>query len=198
MKRIIMVSGAAILLLAAAFGQAPNTVRPLPGIKVASTGKMHTAVRLLADVRSIQPGSRFTAGVLMTMDPGWHTYWKNAGEAGLPTTIRWTLPDGITAGEIQWPIPEKHIEPGDILTYGYANKNMLLIPMQASASLKPGEALTLKGEVSWLECRTCLRTWQRDCGTEARGSRRQHPQGNAEFFKDMATGLLIHPAGISR
>ena len=157
MKRIIMVSGAAILLLAAAFGQAPNTVRPLPGIKVASTGKMHTAVRLLADVRSIQPGSRFTAGVLMTMDPGWHTYWKNAGEAGLPTTIRWTLPHGITAGEIQWPIPEKHIEPGDILTYGYANKNMLLIPMQASASLKPGEALTLKGEVSWLECeRVCV------------------------------------------
>ncbi len=147
MKRTVILSGLAVLLfVAATFGE--------PAKKGSSP---HTAVRLLADVQTVQPGSRFTVGVFMTMDPGWHTYWKNAGEAGLPTSIQWKLPEGITAGEIQWPLPEKHIEAGDILTYGYSNENMLLISMEASSSLKPASSITLKAEVSWLECeRVCV------------------------------------------
>jgi thiol:disulfide interchange protein/DsbC/DsbD-like thiol-disulfide interchange protein len=149
MKRLVQFSTAVVLILTAALVQ-PATSGP-------SKAKAHTTVRLLTDVQSIQPGSRFTVGVLMTMDPGWHTYWKNAGEAGLPTSVTWKLPQGITAGEIQWPLPEKHIESGDILTYGYANENMLLVPMEASSSLKAGSKVTLEAEVNWLECeRMCV------------------------------------------
>ncbi|RPH36165.1 hypothetical protein EHM92_04960 [bacterium] len=157
MKRLILLSIAAVLLSTAVPGQPAQNIPSLLGAKGVSSAKMHTAARLLADVRSIQPGTHFTVGLLMTMDPGWHTYWKNAGEAGLPTTVQWKLPEGITAGGIQWPLPEKHIEPGDILTYGYSNENMLLIAMEASSSLKPGSTVTLEGEVSWLECeRVCV------------------------------------------
>ena len=53
------------------------------------------------------------------MAPGWHTYWKFPGDAGIPTELKWKLPPGWKVGEIQWPIPLKLIEPGDIQVYGY-------------------------------------------------------------------------------
>ncbi|MFN0157628.1 MAG: protein-disulfide reductase DsbD family protein [Bacteroidota bacterium] len=112
----------------------------------------HTKVSLVADVRSVQPGSEFIVGVLMKMDPGWHTYWLNGGEAGLPTKIQWTLPDGITTGDIRWPLPHKYIEAGDVLTYGYEKENMLLVPMKASTTLVPGQTITLTAKIDWLEC----------------------------------------------
>lgn len=129
----------------------PATVSPQ------EAAKHHTRVTLLADVTSIAPGSEFTVGVLMEMDPGWHTYWKNGGEAGLPTEIAWTLPPGISAGEIHWPLPNKYLEEGDVLTYGYEKQTMLLVPMKAAQGLRPGERMTLDADVSWLECeRICV------------------------------------------
>jgi thiol:disulfide interchange protein/DsbC/DsbD-like thiol-disulfide interchange protein len=113
----------------------------------------HTAVTLLADVRSIAPGSQFTIGIRMRMEEGWHTYWKYAGEAGLPTQVSWKLPAGISAGAIQWPLPHKYVEGGEIVTFGYAHENMLMVPMTAAADLKPGTMLTLHANVSWLECK---------------------------------------------
>jgi thiol:disulfide interchange protein DsbD len=117
----------------------------------------HTKIRLLADVKAITPGSQFTIGVLMRMDEGWHTYWKNSGEAGLPTQIDWTVPEGFVAGEIQWPVPHKYNESDEVLTYGYERENMLFIPMTAPKTLKSGSTVTLKADVNWLECeRMCI------------------------------------------
>jgi thiol:disulfide interchange protein DsbD len=112
----------------------------------------HTLATLLADVEAVQPGADFTVGLRLRMDPGWHTYWKNSGEAGLPTYVEWDLPEGFEVGEIIWPVPEKHIEAGNILTFGYADETMLLIPVSAPATLEPGSRITLKGQASWLEC----------------------------------------------
>ncbi len=112
----------------------------------------HTDVTLVADVRGIVPGGKFTIGVLMKMDPGWHTYWENPGDAGLATRIRWDLPAGFAAGPIGWPLPHRSIDSGDVLSYGYSNENMLIIPFSAPSSLVPGASVTLKANVSWLEC----------------------------------------------
>ncbi len=120
----------------------------------ASSHTFHTQVTLLADVKSIQPGVPFTVGVLMKMDKGWHTYWQNAGEAGLPTEIAWTLPEGFTAGEIQWPLPHKYNESGDVLTYGYETETMLLAEVTPPTALATGTNVTLKAKVRWLECET--------------------------------------------
>jgi thiol:disulfide interchange protein/DsbC/DsbD-like thiol-disulfide interchange protein len=117
----------------------------------------HTSVALIADVKSVKPGLPFTVGIRMTMDPGWHTYWKNPGESGLATSVDWGLPSGLSAGEIGWPLPGKTVESGDVLTYGYAHENMLLVRMSPSPVLKPGSRLTVKAKVSWLECeKTCV------------------------------------------
>ncbi|MGB2958268.1 MAG: protein-disulfide reductase DsbD domain-containing protein [Bacteroidota bacterium] len=112
----------------------------------------HTLARLVADVESVEPGADFTLGVRLNMDPGWHTYWKNPGEAGLATRIDWELPEGFRAGEIMWPLPEKLIESGDVLTYGYGNETMLLVPFSAPSSSQAGTEVTFRAEVSWLEC----------------------------------------------
>ena len=112
----------------------------------------HTQVQLLLSADTARPGDTIWAGVDMKMDPDWHTYWKNPGEAGMATKIEWQLPPGVTAGEIQWPLPEK-LPPAEVTTYGYNNEVMLLVPLKIAADLKPGMALDLKANVSWLECK---------------------------------------------
>jgi len=112
----------------------------------------HTQVRLLLSADTVRPGDTIWAGVDMNMEPAWHTYWKNPGEAGMVTKIEWQLPPGVIAGEIQWPLPEK-LPPAEVTTYGYNNEVMLLVPLKIAADLKPGMALDLKANVSWLECK---------------------------------------------
>jgi thiol:disulfide interchange protein DsbD len=85
------------------------------------------------------------------MVPNWHTYWKFPGDAGLPTEITWTLPDGWKAGEIQWPIPLKLDEPGGIQIYGYHDEVLLLQEITPPASLKDSQ-VQLAAEASWLVC----------------------------------------------
>src|SRR5208337_4663355 len=111
----------------------------------------HTEVQLLLSANPAHPGDTIWAGVDMKMDPGWHTYWKNPGESGIATSIKWQLPPGVTAGEIQWPLPEK-LPPAEVTTYGYNDEVMLIVPLKLAADLKPGP-LDLKAKVSWLECK---------------------------------------------
>ena len=68
-------------------------------------GRELVKAELIADATAVVPGKPFTVGLLLHMVPGWHTYWKYSGDAGLPTELKWTLPPGWKIGEIQWPIP---------------------------------------------------------------------------------------------
>jgi thiol:disulfide interchange protein len=138
--RFILAAVLSTITLTPAFAQKP------------AASSHHTAIELVSSVSSIAPGAKFTVGILMKMDPGWHTYWKNSGEAGLPTSIAWSLPQGFTAGEIQWPLPHKYNESGEVLTYGYADENMLLVDIVAPQNLSSNTPVTLKADVSWLEC----------------------------------------------
>jgi len=111
----------------------------------------HTQAQLILAADTARPGDTVLAGVHLKMDPGWHTYWKNPGAAGMPTKITWQLPAGVTAGDIQWPLPEK-LPPDDVVAYAYENEVVLLVPLKLAADLKPGP-LALKAKVSWLECK---------------------------------------------
>ena len=86
----------------------------------------HTQAQLILSADIARPGDTIWAGVDLKMEPGWHTYWKNPGAAGMATKIEWQLPPGITAGEIQWPLPEK-FPPAEVTTYGYENEVVLLM-----------------------------------------------------------------------
>jgi thiol:disulfide interchange protein len=110
----------------------------------------HTQVQLLLSANPVRPGDTVWAGVDMKMDPGWHTYWKNPGDSGIATQIKWLLPPGVNAGDIQWPLPKK-LPPAEVTTYGYEDEVMLLVPLTLASNLNPG-TLTLSADVSWLEC----------------------------------------------
>jgi thiol:disulfide interchange protein DsbD len=111
----------------------------------------HTQAQLILSADIARPGDTIWAGVDLKMEPGWHTYWKNPGAAGMATKIEWQLPPGVTAGEIQWPLPEK-LPPAEVTTYGYDDEVVLLVPLKLANDLKPGP-LELKAKVSWLECK---------------------------------------------
>ena len=112
----------------------------------------HTQVQLLLSADTVRPGDTIWVGVDLKMDPDWHTYWKNPGEAGMATEIKWQLPPGVTAGGTEWPLPEK-LPPAEVTTYGYNHEVVLLVPLKLGAGLKPGP-LDLKANVTWLECKT--------------------------------------------
>ena len=110
----------------------------------------HTQASLVLAAETARPGDTILAGVRLRMDPGWHTYWRNPGAAGMPTTFQWQLPSGVIAGDIQWPVPEK-LPDEDLTTYIYKDEVVLLVPLKLAADLRPGP-LDLKAEVAWLEC----------------------------------------------
>jgi DsbC/DsbD-like thiol-disulfide interchange protein len=114
-------------------------------------GRELVKATLLADTSAIIPGKPFTAGLLLRMAPDWHTYWKFSGDAGLPTEIKWKLPAGWKVGEIQWPIPLKTNDPGDIQTYGYQDEVLLMqeITPPAKIDISP---VKLSAEANWLVC----------------------------------------------
>jgi thiol:disulfide interchange protein DsbD len=108
--------------------------------------------RLLADVASVAPGQPFDVGVEITMAPGWHTYWENGGDAGLPTSVEWELPEGFAAGPIRWPVPHRYEEEGDVVTFGYAERVLLVVEMTPPARAG-GDSVRLAGLVEWLQCK---------------------------------------------
>jgi thiol:disulfide interchange protein/DsbC/DsbD-like thiol-disulfide interchange protein len=105
----------------------------------------------LANVSAIVPGEPFLVGVRLKMEPRWHTYWKYPGDAGIPTDIKWQLPEGWRVGDIQWPIPLKLEEPGDILIYGYHDEVLLIQQVTPPKNLTNASA-NLSAKVNWLVC----------------------------------------------
>jgi thiol:disulfide interchange protein len=115
----------------------------------------HTKATLYLSEAVAKPGSTVTAALHLKMDQGWHTYWKNPGDSGKATKIVWDLPPGITAGEIQWPVPEKD-EMDGLFTYVFKNETALIIPLTIAPDA-PAGPVTLKGKASWLECeKSCV------------------------------------------
>ena len=110
-----------------------------------------TRVELWTDQSTARPGSTVTAAIRLQMAEGWHIYWRHPGdEVGLKTRVEWTLPPGVTAGAIQWPVPDKTTEK-EFDTLTYSGTVVLLVPIQIPAGQVLGP-ITLKAKVRWLEC----------------------------------------------
>ena len=100
-------------------------------------------------------GKTVWVGLQLAHQPEWHTYWKNSGDSGLPTVLQWTLPAGVTAGEIAWPAPHK-IRIGSLANYGYEGTVLLPVPLIVSSSFRPpllSSEVEVKLKATWLVCR---------------------------------------------
>jgi thiol:disulfide interchange protein/DsbC/DsbD-like thiol-disulfide interchange protein len=123
----------------------------LPALALESppvTSKRSTAT-FITESDSVAPGGHVRIGLRLRLAPGWHTYWRNPGEAGVPVELAPSLSSGATAGPIEWPAPSR-ISEGDITTYGYSGE--VILPV--AVTLDPGVS-GVSGDLSahWLVCK---------------------------------------------
>ncbi|HMP95875.1 MAG TPA: protein-disulfide reductase DsbD family protein [Kiritimatiellia bacterium] len=111
----------------------------------------HVEAELLSEVSAVQPGAPFWVALKLVHDEHWHTYWINDGDSGLPTSIRWELPEGFRADPIVWPYPER-IDMPPLVSFGYEGEAWLLTRIHPPENLDVNE-VTLKARVSWLMCK---------------------------------------------
>jgi thiol:disulfide interchange protein DsbD len=111
----------------------------------------HVAVSLIAETRSIVPGRPFHVALRQQIEAGWHTYWLNPGDSGLPTQIEWSLPGDFKAGPILWPQPER-IAYGPVVDYGYYNDVLLPVDIDVPSTLSPGTNVVIAAHATWLVC----------------------------------------------
>ena len=116
----------------------------------------HATVSLVAANRNVVPGQPFQVALRQQIQPGWHTYWSNPGDSGLPTTIEWALPPGFKASEIVWPTPTR-IALGPVVDYGYESDVLLPVMIDVPPNLPLGTDVVLSAHASWLVCAdTCI------------------------------------------
>jgi thiol:disulfide interchange protein DsbD len=116
----------------------------------------HLHVQLLVPRSGLSRGeSAISAGLYFKLEPGWHIYWKNAGDSGEPPHVRWSLPEGISAGALQFPAPTR-MALGPMMDFGYENEVLLPFKLRVASTTSLGSA-TLRANVDWLVCReVCL------------------------------------------
>ena len=129
----------------------------LAGVALAAPVKTpHVTAELVADRTALVPGSSTIVALRLDIEPGWHTYWRNPGESGLPTTLEWKVPPGYAAGDIAWPAP-RALPAGPLVNYGYEGEVLHVVPLTVPADAKTGSDVTLAARADWLVCReTCI------------------------------------------
>ncbi|HEX6137843.1 MAG TPA: thioredoxin family protein [Casimicrobiaceae bacterium] len=127
-----------------------------PPAHAAAVRTAHVTAEIVADRAALVPGATATLALRLAIEPGWHTYWRNPGESGLPTTLAWRLPSGYEAGGIVWPAP-RALPAGPLVNYGYEGEVFHLVPLAVPASAQAGSTATLAARADWLVCReTCI------------------------------------------
>lgn len=156
---VVVILGGVVTLPAGAAPTVQEKAAPTllaEGGGAGSQPTVHVRPKLLANVDAVKPGQEFMLGIEFDIDPEWHIYYKEAGEAGMPTKIDWKLPPGFTAGPLLWQKPNKFNDSG-ITTYGYHDKTFIAAKITPPATLAAGSKLNFNAELKWLSCRElCL------------------------------------------
>jgi len=133
----------------------------------AQPGNDRVATRVVAERATAAPGGAVRLAMVFDIDPGWHLYWRNPGDTGVPPTIDLTLPEGVEAGAFRWPAPERYIHAGgELLDYIHEDRLTLVAPLHIDADIEPGTTLTIKADVEFLVCReACIPGWSAESVT---------------------------------
>ncbi|MGE5500522.1 MAG: protein-disulfide reductase DsbD domain-containing protein, partial [Ignavibacteriales bacterium] len=141
LRTIALTLGAALALALPARAQPVNTG--------------HIEAELVAQDQGVVPGGTTWLAIRQDIQKGWHTYWRNAGDAGEGTKLNWTLPQGWSAGDIVWPAPKRLLEgksPAQLAVYAYEGEVLLPVPVEVPASARVGEIANLKVAAAFLVC----------------------------------------------
>jgi len=114
------------------------------------TGKVTAS--LVSSHDSVAPGQEFYVALRTELDEHWHTYWRNPGDSGEPVQMDWELPQGITAGQINWPLP-RTIPTGPIINYGFEGTPLFPVKFTVSEDVQPGSVITVVSNFYYLVCK---------------------------------------------
>jgi thiol:disulfide interchange protein DsbD len=133
-RRALSLIAAALALAATAGAQEPNV-----------------RAQLVAETEGVQPGGTVTVALRFEIREHWHTYWSYAGDSGEATAVTWSLPDGVTAGPLQFPYPHR-IDVGPLTNFGYEGTVLHLTDVKVPTTATPGTVLSIKADAVWLVC----------------------------------------------
>ena len=119
---------------------------------LASVQLENTKATLVSETTGIRPGTVFHLAVILEPRQGWHTYWENPGDAGMPPDFAWDIPKGFEMGAVFWPTPERLVE-GPLLTYAYPHSAFLAVGVKAPETLEDGATIPIKVKAQWLVCK---------------------------------------------
>ncbi|MCY7280399.1 MAG: thiol:disulfide interchange protein, partial [Sphingomonas bacterium] len=122
---------------------APAVAQPMP-----APGKTAIVPELVVETAAV-PGGEVELAILMRTTPGWHGYWLNPGDAGLPMSVEWTLPPGWSVGPMRYPVPVKLLV-SDIVNHVYEKDYAVLLRLKAPAGLTGSHPISAK--MRWLAC----------------------------------------------
>lgn len=158
----------------------------------AMTPTLHARVALVADHATVVPGQSFKAGLRIEHDKGWHTYWANPGDSGLPTRFDWTLPTGASAGGIEWPLPERLLASG-LTNFGYSDSLLLPATLRVPAQTVAGSRFRATLRARWLICEeTCIPD-EATLTLELPVAATARPSPDAAAFADTAARVPVAP-----
>ena len=170
-------------------------------------GKNKAVVDLVSSVEAIVPGQPFDLALRFRITEGWHIYWQNSGDSGQPPRVTWTLPAGFSAGDLQFPIPKRHLDPGNIKTNVLRYEPVLLVRMVPPQTVFEN-SVTLVGNVNYLVCeKLCLQEKASvtvelpvlPAGSEPRPANRElFEAARAALPKDSSKYVSIAPAASAR
>jgi DsbC/DsbD-like thiol-disulfide interchange protein len=128
---------------------------PLVVFAQPSPASDHADLRFLSEYSHVKPGETTTIGLHIDLEDGWHVYWKNPGDSGIPVRFRWSDAPQVTFGDVKWPYPTTFKEE-HLVTYGYKDETLLMIPVKVAADAREGTHV-LETRVEFLVCKDiCL------------------------------------------
>ncbi len=151
MVRSLELLAVGLLLLGGMARAATAQPAPVPAAIVPAAPDRPVEVELRTAARAVAPGDTVPVAIRLRPDPGWHSYWRHAGDVGSAPVVTWRLPDGFTASPLRWPAPEL-IEAPPLASYGYEREVHLLGSIQVPPSARVGSAVTLAATVTWVVC----------------------------------------------
>jgi DsbC/DsbD-like thiol-disulfide interchange protein len=175
-------------VLAVALAAAPGSTA-----LAASPARHHVKASLVAASDAARPGRPLRLAIRLEMEEGWHTYWRNPGDSGLATRVRWDLPPGLEAGEIQWPYPERFAT-GPLVSYGYEHDVLLPLDIAVPKGFEAPE-VRIAGRVSWLECQEACLPGKADLELVLPVRSASGPGPHAALFEQVERRLPIKGAG---
>lgn len=133
-----------------------------------AAGSPQSAAELRADVKSIAPGSTFEVALELRHPAGWHSYYRNSGGIEQGVSVRWSLPDGFSAGPIQWPVPG--VKDGYLgKSFVHEGSPVFLSKITAPATLATGQSVVITAGAEWQICK------EKSCINEQRTLRLELP-----------------------